>query len=499
MLCGDRFLSSPNLRQGEGGGAARSPSSAWKKAAAATSAISFPSPALSARLRAGPRYDHAHPRQHRLPALLPLHPSRANPHPFSFSTPPVVPENQVQPVRSRLSPPAPPPSPSPTTPSTARLVSTTAPTATSSPVMAPGPPSSPPAKSSAKTPPLASSAPSLAPAKSPGSANSNTVQNASAIPAWAASSSSTQIDRLRRQLRLATTAQLLTFDPKIWGQRFYTTHGDKFDFLHFSSSSPARTATAASCVARNPVQWASALPPSITPRSSAAPAVSSATPFIPFPRYSMAATWLSNHETGHQWINFCSVPFFASGIPHWPRGNVAGHLTSWAFPSPAAAASAAPTASPSPQMVPAGRSRRVPGKPSTRAPSTPWSSTSWGLLPRRKLTLYFVLVDQNQNVTNGKSLQPAEMTTVTVNDVIAARGPRVPSSVTSQKHFRSATIVISEQLLDAYAIRLHHPICPPQRGQAAVDLRQRPPRHRHLQSMVSRHQWPLRHVHAAAR
>ena len=78
-----------------------------------------------------------------------------------------------------------------------------------------------------------------------------------------------------------------------------------------------------------------------------------------------------------------------------------------------------------------------------------------GLAAPAEVGTFFVLKDQNQNVSNGQALQPSEITLVTVNDVITARGARVPSSTTSQKNFHCATIVLSEQLLDQYAMSLY--------------------------------------------
>jgi hypothetical protein len=78
-----------------------------------------------------------------------------------------------------------------------------------------------------------------------------------------------------------------------------------------------------------------------------------------------------------------------------------------------------------------------------------------GLAAPAEVGTFFVLKDQNQNVSNGQTLQPSEITLVTVNDVITAQGARVPSSTTAQKNFHCATIVLSEQLLDTYAISLY--------------------------------------------
>ncbi len=58
-------------------------------------------------------------------------------------------------------------------------------------------------------------------------------------------------------------------------------------------------------------------------------------------------------------------------------------------------------------------------------------------------------------MTVGQTLQASDLTPVTVNDVIAACGPRLPACDNAQKTFRCATIVLSEQLLDNYAVAFY--------------------------------------------
>ena len=76
-------------------------------------------------------------------------------------------------------------------------------------------------------------------------------------------------------------------------------------------------------------------------------------------------------------------------------------------------------------------------------------------MPPGEVETYFVLRNQNQELTVGQVLSPAQITPVTVNDVIAVSGPRVPSSSNSQKTFRCATVVLSEQLLDDHALSFY--------------------------------------------
>jgi len=78
-----------------------------------------------------------------------------------------------------------------------------------------------------------------------------------------------------------------------------------------------------------------------------------------------------------------------------------------------------------------------------------------GLAAPPEVPTYFVLNDQNLTPTNGQILTPTDFTLVNLTDVIAVRGARVPDSTNSQKTFRCATIILSEQLLDAYAMSFY--------------------------------------------
>jgi hypothetical protein len=78
-----------------------------------------------------------------------------------------------------------------------------------------------------------------------------------------------------------------------------------------------------------------------------------------------------------------------------------------------------------------------------------------GLTAPAEVGTFFVLKNQSQNLTTGQVLDAGSITNVTVDDVIAAHGPRVPDSTQSQRAFRCATIVVSEQLLDLHAMALY--------------------------------------------
>ncbi|MEQ1854662.1 MAG: hypothetical protein ABMA01_24100, partial [Chthoniobacteraceae bacterium] len=157
------------------------------------------------------------------------------------------------------------------------------------------------------------------------------------------------------------------------------------------------------------------------------------------------------HETGHQWINFLSGTPYASGTPHWPKGNVAINVMGFSIPPSGQGGTYSFT------FTPNGSGGYVVGAGSTINQSTfnPMELYLMGLAAPAEVPTYFVLNDQNQNVTAGQTLTAAEITLVDINTIIAAKGARSPDSTTSQKTFRCATIVVSEQLLDPYAMALY--------------------------------------------
>src|SRR5262249_24606555 len=66
-----------------------------------------------------------------------------------------------------------------------------------------------------------------------------------------------------------------------------------------------------------------------------------------------------------------------------------------------------------------------------------------GPLPASQVGPHIAFANQNQQICNGCILS-GPVITVTVDDVIAAQGPRRPDVSTSQKVFRVATIIVTK-------------------------------------------------------
>lgn len=249
---------------------------------------------------------------------------------------------------------------------------------------------------------------------------------------------------------VATRSQLQNFDSRVWAQRFYSTHDDKFDFLNFVLVGGQR-GNRFHFGTKNAVQGIGLSIFDNTSQYGSAGKLLGISTF-PISSFFDGGDQGFEHETGHQWINFLAGTPFAAGIPHWPLGNVAINVMGFSI-----GGAGGQGGTYSFTFSPNGSGGYVVGN-GNQLNLTTFNSMElylMGLIPPSEVETFFVLKNQAQNVTVGQTLQPSEITLVTVNDVIAARGPRVPDSTQSQKNFRSATIVVSEQLLDAHAIALY--------------------------------------------
>ena len=248
---------------------------------------------------------------------------------------------------------------------------------------------------------------------------------------------------------VATKGQLTNFSAAFWANRFYTTHGDKYDFLNFVHVAGERGNRYHFSV-RNSVQGIGLSIFNNTGTYGSAGRLQGCSVF-PIPSFYDGGGPGFTHETGHQWINFLSGTPFASGVPHWPKGNVAINVMGFSIPGSGAGGNYSFT------FTANGSGGYVVGPDVATNHTTfnPMELYLMGLAAPVEVPTYFVLNDQNQNVASGQTLTAAEITLVTVNDVITARGARIPNSTNSQKLFRCATIILSEQLLDQYALSLY--------------------------------------------
>jgi hypothetical protein len=246
---------------------------------------------------------------------------------------------------------------------------------------------------------------------------------------------------------IATRSELLNFDVMFWARRFYAVHGDKFDFLNFIHVGGRRGNRGQDDV-KNDVLGIGKTPLDLTAQFGSGGRLKGYV-IYPISSFYDGGSPAFNHETGHQWINYLSHTPLAGGIPHWPRGNIAINVMGVSLQGVGGEYNYT--------FTPNGQGGYVvgPGNQINLSTFNTMELYLMGLVPPGQVDEFFVLKRQNQDVIVGQTLQPADITSVTVQDVIAAQGPRVPDSNASQKTFRTATVVLSEELLDRYAISFY--------------------------------------------
>lgn len=160
------------------------------------------------------------------------------------------------------------------------------------------------------------------------------------------------------------------------------------------------------------------------------------------------------HELGHQWVSFLGNASVAGGVPHWPPSTMAANIMGLSIPGTGAGGAF------SCKLVPEGNGLRVSAaNNSVAAVFNPLDLYLMGLAASSEVTDQWVITDPAwlgnwSNLCDGRLLTSG-FTRLTVNDVIAANGPRVPDYNTAQRTFRVATVVVSDGLLSADAMAFY--------------------------------------------
>lgn len=247
----------------------------------------------------------------------------------------------------------------------------------------------------------------------------------------------------------ASTTQLMNFNAPYWANRFYSLYSDKFDFLQFLHVDGIRGNRYHDTI-QNDVQGIGKNLFNNSPSYGSAGRLKGYTVF-PVSFFFDCGDTAFNHETGHQWINFLNKTPFGSGIPHWPKGDIAINEMGFSEPGSSEGLNYSYTFTPNGS----GGFIVASGNVTNTQIFNTMELYLMGLVPPAEVGTFFILKNQNLDLTVGQTLQSWEITPLTVDDVIAAHGPRVPASTSSQKTFRCATVVLSEQLLDAYAMSFY--------------------------------------------
>jgi hypothetical protein len=248
---------------------------------------------------------------------------------------------------------------------------------------------------------------------------------------------------------VVSVSELQTFDTRVLANRFYLVYPDAYDFLNLVSVL-GKVANRFHEQASNGVIGIGQTVYNNTAAFGSGGRLKGVTVF-PFPTSFDGATAGFNHEIGHQWMVFANGALWAPAIPHWPKGDVAGNIMGFSIGG---------TGGEGGQFhytfTPDGPGGYVVGN----SPDSVWTTFNgmelylMGLIAPVQVGTFFVLNDQTITPVAGQTLTASQVTTFDVNTVIAANGARSPDSTSSQKTFRSATVVYSDQLLDPYAMSL---------------------------------------------
>jgi len=138
------------------------------------------------------------------------------------------------------------------------------------------------------------------------------------------------------------------------------------------------------------------------------------------------------HELGHQWINYV----VKDGSPHWPPSTMARGLMGVSNPSLGNEGLEFPW-----EIVPDGAGWKFAGKPLLHR-FADLDLYLMGLLPPDKVGVNRVVSGLKSAPCNGCPVN-GTVQTLTIAQIVAANGPRVPSAASSKKKFRMATAVFS--------------------------------------------------------
>lgn len=217
-------------------------------------------------------------------------------------------------------------------------------------------------------------------------------------------------------------------------QHFYTYYRDDFDFVGVVFALPSWPANRYHFMTRNDVQGIGAALTNNTATYGSASKLKGITVF-PIDTLFDAGESAFSHELGHQWINFLKNPSLASGSPHWPPSTMARGIMGLSIPG-------------------SGAGGDFPYKIEMATSTTAHVTLSTVTQEFSDLDLYLMGLLAPTAVAPGILIQSAgcndcivPASQVTIADVIAANGARVPDSKSSQKSFRIATVVISRDRL----------------------------------------------------
>ena len=249
----------------------------------------------------------------------------------------------------------------------------------------------------------------------------------STVPPVAVKSRTGAALQTRRILNLHRPAMGLNTQAAV--QQFYSYFGDEFDFVQVVFALPNFPGNRHHITVRNDVSGIGLSMMNNTAQYGSAGRLLGVNVYPIDTLFDCGETAFS-HETGHQWINFLQHPKLQPG-PHWPPSTMAAGVMGFNIPGSSVGGEF------NYSVEPAGSgTARVTPKPSDKE-FTDFDLYLMGLLPPSQVRDGIVL---DGAVCNGCTV-PA--TNLTIHDVIASNGPRLPAAGAAPKAFRVATVVIT--------------------------------------------------------
>ena len=216
-------------------------------------------------------------------------------------------------------------------------------------------------------------------------------------------------------------------------QQFYGYYHDDYDFLQIVFAEPSYPANRYHFAMRNDVDGIGETKFNQAPAYGSAGKLQGITVY-PVDFFFDAGETAFSHELGHQWVLFLKNSALQPG-PHWPPStmahgvmgfNIPGSSVGGDFPYDVTAVTAT--------------TARITDAPVTKEFSD-FDLYLMGLLPSSAVTPGIVV----QGTPCSGCVLPSS--TITINDVIAVNGPRVPDAASAQKSFNVAVLVISRDRL----------------------------------------------------
>lgn len=269
-----------------------------------------------------------------------------------------------------------------------------------------------------------------------------------AIPARAIARLADDAQATRFVVNINDSSGLAAFSDAAAFARFYQLYGDDFDFANIITL-PPRPENRNHAATRNSVQGIGLAIFNNNASLNAPPRLQGVTHY-PLPIFFDGADDTASHELGHQWINFLGINSVSGARPHWPLSSMAGGIMGFSLPGGAGGSFACTIDRPNGNLRLSPRTGPVVYKD--------LDLYLMGLMAPEEVGENYVLTDQNftaalQQCTGAN--YSGGFSTLTVQDVIAAAGARLPAASWPQQ-FRMATLIISRDgLLSRDALELY--------------------------------------------